>query len=79
MCSHAPVFTEKRELLPCFDPLGNGDEFQASRHRDCRLNDRIVFVGFLNVSGERLIDLHLVDLEILEVAETRVPFPKIVN
>ena len=49
------------------------------RHRDAGLHDRAARVTLLELTDERLVDLHLVDRQLVEAAERRVAGAEVVD
>src|SRR5678816_2938305 len=68
------------QLLPRFDAFGNDVRADASRQSDDAFDDSgaIVCLGG-ETADERAIDLQRVDREAMEIAQGRVPGPKVVQ
>ena len=76
---HAPEPHQLAGRLEALDPLGDDVEAKAAGQQDRRLDDRLVAVALPEIGDELAVDLQDVDGEPLELAESAVAGPEVVQ
>jgi hypothetical protein len=75
----AALFAQKRQLALRLHSLGNGLKAQAARQCDDGDNNGLVTCIIGNVTHKRLVNLELVNMKLLEVAQRGVAGTEVVN